>query len=144
MSDRRIFYLKDKAIRDRVCAYVYAAPEGYRVEIKEAKRSLDQNAKLWACLADVSSQVVWYGQKLSSDDWKDVFTASLRKARVVPGIDNGSFVPLGMRTSDMSKAEMADLLELIMAFGAEHGVKWSDPNEDGHVRGQEPKAEAAE
>ena len=68
----------------------------------------------------------WYGQKLSSEDWKDVLSASLRKARVVPGIDPGTFVPLGMRTSDMSKAEFSDLLALVDAFAAERGVVWSD------------------
>ena len=51
--------------------------------------------------------------------------AALRKARVVPGIDGG-FVPLGMRTSDMSKGELSQLLELIAAFGAERGVKFGD------------------
>jgi hypothetical protein len=127
MGDRRLFFLQSEAIRERVCDFVRRAPDGYRVEIKEQKRSLDQNAKLWAMLSDVASQVVWYGQKLTSDDWKDVFTASLRKTRVVPGIDAGSFVPLGMRTSDMSKAEMADLIELIYAFGADHNVQWSEP-----------------
>jgi hypothetical protein len=55
-----------------------------------------------------------------------MFTASLRKARVVPGLDAGSFVPLGMRTSDMTKDEMSDLLELISAFAAERGVVFSD------------------
>jgi hypothetical protein len=42
-------------------------------------------------LGEVSQQVNWYDQKLSAEDWKDVFTASLRKARVVPGLDGGSF-----------------------------------------------------
>ena len=55
-----------------------------------------------------------------------MFSASLRKARVVPGLDPGSFVPLGMRTSDMSKEEMGLLLELIDAFAAERGVVWSN------------------
>jgi hypothetical protein len=31
-----------------------------------------------------------------------------------------------MRTSDMSKAEMGALLDLIEAFGAERGVTFSD------------------
>ena len=127
MSDRRVFRLVNDAVRARVCEFVRTAPEGYRVEIKEAKRSLDQNDKMWAMLADVSDQVVWYGQKICSEDWKNIFTASLRKACVVPGIDAGSFVPLGMRTSDMSKSEMSDLIELIYAFGAGHDIKWSDP-----------------
>lgn len=98
------------------------------MEIKEAKRSLEQNSKLWAMLNEIAEQVVWYGVKLSASDWKDVFTASLRKSRVVPGLDGGSFVPLGMRTSDMSKAEMSDLIELIHMFAAEHDVKLSEPS----------------
>jgi hypothetical protein len=126
---RQILYLRSPEIRERACAAIRLAPDGYRVEIKEPTRSLDQNAKLWAMLNDVSEQVVWYGTKLSSDDWKTIFTASLRKTRVVPGIDTGSFVPVGMSTSKMTKSELSDLLELIGAFGAEHDVKWSDPKE---------------
>jgi hypothetical protein len=81
---------------------------------------------MWQRLTEVSEQVEWYGQKLSPEDWKDVFSASLRKARVVPGIDSGSFVPLGMRTSDMTKQEMTDLIELIGVFGAERNVVFRD------------------
>jgi hypothetical protein len=84
---------------------------------------------MWCLLGEISLQVVWYGAKLSADDWKDVLTASLRKARVVPGIDAGTYVPLGMRTSDMTKPEMAELIELIMAFGAERGVVFGDQQE---------------
>lgn len=42
------------------------------------------------------------------------------------GIDPGSFVLLGLRTSDMSKEEMSALIELIHAFGAEHNVTFYD------------------
>lgn len=89
-------------------------------------RNNDMNARLWATLNDVSTQVDWYGQKLSKEDWKHVFTASLEKQRVVPGIDGG-FVMCGMSTSKMDKRTFGDLLEIINAFGAQHGVKWSDP-----------------
>jgi hypothetical protein len=89
-------------------------------------RNLDQNARLWATLNDVSNQVDWYGQKLSQDDWKHVFTAALEKQRVVPGIDGG-FVMCGISTSKMSKQKFCDLLEIINAFGSEKGVRWSDP-----------------
>jgi hypothetical protein len=81
---------------------------------------------LWAALTDIAEQVEWYGQKLTPEDWKDMMTASLRKARVVPGLDAGSFVPLGMRTSDMTKEEFSMLLDLIQAFGAERGVTFGD------------------
>jgi hypothetical protein len=117
------------ADRQRAARWCMNAPSGMRIEFKEVKRSLGQNDLLWARLTDVAAQVEWYGQKLSPDDWKDMFTASLRKARVSPGIDPGSFVVLGLHTSDLSKQEFSDLLELIAAFGAEHGVQFQDDRE---------------
>jgi hypothetical protein len=122
---RALVIIRTYADRKRVATWAQNVQPGSRVEFKAPRRSLEQNALLWARLTDIAHQVEWYGQKLTPEDWKDVFTAALRKARVVPGIDGG-FVPLGMRTSDMSKGEMADLLELIGAFGAERGVKFGD------------------
>ncbi len=122
---RAVLILRNKADREKAAAWCRNAPDGTRLELKAARRSIEQNSLLWQRLTEVAHQVDWYGQKLSAEDWKDVMSASLRKARVVPGIDGG-FVPLGMRTSDMSKQEMTDLLELIAAFGAERGVKFRD------------------
>jgi len=99
---------------------------GHRMvlEIKPSTRSLEQNARLWAMLTDISKQVDWYGRKLSPDDWKHVFSAALKKQDVVPGLDGG-FVVLGLSTSKMTKAEMCDLQTLMEAFGAEKGVRFS-------------------
>lgn len=119
---RALLTLNTAADRAKATAWIAKAPDGTRVEFKASKRSLPQNDRLWAALTEISQQVEWYGQKLSAEDWKDMFTASLRKARVVPGLDAGSFVPLGMRTSDMSKQEFSDLLELINVFAAQQGV----------------------
>jgi hypothetical protein len=44
----------------------------------------------------------------------------------VPGIDPNTVVPLGMRTSQMSKEEMTQLIELVIAFGTERGVKFRE------------------
>jgi hypothetical protein len=96
------------------------------VEIKPETRTLAQNARLWAMLTDVSKQVNWYGRKLSEEEWKHVFTASLAKQDVVPGIDGG-FVVLGKSTSKMTKPEMSELQQLIEAFGAQQGVRFTAP-----------------
>ena len=122
---RALVILNSRADRDKVSRWAHGVEAGTRVEFKAPRRSLDQNSLLWSLLTDVSAQVEWYGSKLSPEDWKDVFTASLRRARVVPGIDGGTFVPLGMRTSDMSKAEFSDLIELIRAFAAEREVTFA-------------------
>ena len=111
-----------KADRERAARLAAQVPAGTRIAFKAAKRSLPQNDRLWAMLTDVARQVEWYGQKLTPDDWKIIFTASLRKANVVPGIDAGTLVPIGMSTSSMSKAEFSALMELIEAFAAERGV----------------------
>jgi len=94
------------------------------LEVKPSTRSLEQNARLWAMLTDISRQVDWYGRKLTPHDWKHVFTASLKKQDVVPGLDGG-FVVLGLSTSKMTKAEMCDLQTLMEAFGAEQGVRFT-------------------
>lgn len=96
-----------------------------------AQRSISQNAKLWPMLTDIAHQVQWpiNGRMdyLPPEDWKDILTAGLdSEQRVAQGI-NGGFVLIGKRTSKMRKAEFAQLIELIYAFGAEHGVAWSEP-----------------
>ena len=119
---RAFLTLRTIADRETACRWVRQAPVGSRLEFKSPRRTLPQNDRMWAMLTEIARQVDWYGQKLTPDDWKDVFTASLRRAHVVPGIDGG-FVPLGMRTSDMTKEEMGDLFTLIEAFAAERGVE---------------------
>lgn len=106
---------------------------GHRMilEIKPETRSLEQNALLWAILSDIARQVDWYGRKLTSEEWKHVFTAALAKQDVVPGIDGG-FVVLGKSTSNMTKKEMSAMFELAWAFGSERGVKWS-PTSQGRL-----------
>jgi len=97
------------------------------IELRPETRSTAQNARLWAMLTDISRQVDWYGKKLSPEDWKHVFSSSLRKLDVVPNLDGTGFVALGLSTSKMTRAEMADMQTLMEAFGAERGVRFCAP-----------------
>ncbi|QJQ96941.1 hypothetical protein HIO72_00570 [Halomonas sp. PA5] len=103
-----------------------AGPVVVKLGRPNSKRTLSQNAKLWPMLSDLHSQVEWYGETLTQEEWKDVMTAGLKRQRAVPGIDGG-FVVLGAHTSKMNKQEFADLIEVIYAFGAERQVAWSEP-----------------
>ena len=93
----------------------------------EEDRNPEQNKKQWAMYHDIATQVIWHGEKLTPEDWKDILSSDWSKQRIVPGI-GGGFVALGVRTSKLKKREMAELIELVMAFGCENGVKWSDPS----------------
>lgn len=130
----------DASARDRMAAvWRFACQflelgQSAKVVVSEAKptRSLDQNSRLWALLTDVSRQVDWPVdgklQRLAPEDWKTILTAALTKGqRVAQGVDGG-FVMLGSSTSRMSVGEMIDLQTVIEAFGAEHGVRWTDPS----------------
>lgn len=123
---RQVYTLVHQGARQRAAQAVLAAPEGHVVIISESKRSLEQNAKLWPLLTEVSRQVDWYGKKLAPEDWKNVFTASVRKLEVVPNLDGTGFVALGQSSSQMSKREFSELIELIQAFGAERGVEFAE------------------
>lgn len=119
--------LCSRSEREKAAKWAMQAPTGTRVTFKESKRSSDQNSKLWASLTDVATQVLWHGDRLTPDDWKILFLDALnREMRNVPSLDGNGFVSLGRSSSNLSKSEFSDLLELIMAFGAEHGVVFHD------------------
>lgn len=124
---RALVTLNGKSDRERVAHWAMRVPPGSRVEFKAPRRTLPQNDKMWSMLTDVSTQLKWHGLRLSTEDWKLVFLDALsREVRMVPNIDGTGFVNLGRSSSDLSKEEMSDLFELIWAFGAKHGVKFSD------------------
>lgn len=123
---RQTFIMAHAEARRRACEAVQNAPEGYSVTIAPPTRTGEQNARLWASLSEISAQVDWYGRKLTPEDWKHIFSSSLKKLQVVPNLDGTGFVALGLSTSRMSKSELSELLELIYAFGAERGVIFND------------------
>lgn len=128
MSDeyRRTIFLVGPAQRQFARDCIEKAPDDYVCEIRKRTRSIDQNSRLWSMLTDISRQVDWYGKKLSPESWKHIFSSSLKKQDVVPGIDGG-FVVLGQSTSRMTVSEMRDMQDLMSAFGDERGVQWSEP-----------------
>jgi len=121
MSDRKIYRLVHDTARKLAAAQIMLAPDGYVVDIRPPTRNNLQNSLLWPWLTAISQGVVWYGQLLTNEEWKDVLTASLKRERVVPGI-NGGFVVLGQHTSKMSKKDFSELLELTIAFATQHSI----------------------
>jgi len=125
---RIAFCLVSDRIKARAIEAIRSAPPGARVEIKAPKRTLPQNDRMWAMLTDLSQQLAWHGQRLTADDWKVVLLAGLKQEmRLVPNINGNGFVQLGRSSSDLSVEEMSQLMDLIEAFGAQHGVEFHAP-----------------
>ena len=124
---RATIILNSPTERQRAATWAMNAPAGTRVEFKASKRSLPQNARMWAMLSDIADQLAWHGKKLKTEDWKLVFLDALtQELRFVPNIDGTGFVNLGRSSSSLTKDEMSGMIELMLKFGAEHGVVFHD------------------
>lgn len=111
--------------RERAKALVDKAPHGFVAEVREPKRTLEQNDKLWAMLTDISHAKP-LGRCHTPDDWKAIaMNACGWECQFCEGLDGRPF-PIGFRSSHLTKAQMSTLIEWLQAFGDEHGVQWSD------------------
>ena len=123
---RALIIIRNEADRDKACVLAGQVPVGTRIEFKATRRSIPQNSLMWDMLTDVSKQLKWHGQKLRAVDWKLIFIDALkRERRLVPSIEGDGFVNLSTSSSDLSKGEMSELIDLIAAFGANHGVQFA-------------------
>lgn len=121
---RATLILANDAVRERAAKWVKSAPPQTRVTFQEPKRTLDQSAKMWADLTEIARSLPWHGVRLSAEDYKLLFMDALsREMRLVPNLTGDGFVNLGRSSSNLSKQEMSELIELIEAFAAEHGVE---------------------
>jgi len=103
------------------------APAGAVVTIREATRSTDQNAKMWAMLSDVS-RAKPEGRHWTPETWKCAFMHSLgHQVKFCEGLDGSGPFPLGFRSSRLTVKQMIDLIEVIQEYGDRHGVVWTDP-----------------
>ena len=102
------------------------APADAVVKISAPKRTLDQNAKMWAMISDVS-RAKPEGRMHTPEVWKCLFMSACgHSVRFEMGLDNKPF-PIGFSSSRLSKSEMADLITVIYEYGDRHGVRWSEP-----------------
>lgn len=126
---RAVLILASDFIRERAIKWIRSVPDLTRVEFKEPKRTVPQNDKMWAALTDVSAQATHCGRKYTPDRWKAIFMHALgREIEFLPSLDGKTFIPIGLSSSDLGKSEMMDLIEIIHAYGAEHGVKFGGPD----------------
>lgn len=102
-----------------------AAPDDAVCIVRAGTRSDDQNAKMWAMLSDVSRSKP-EGRMHTPEIWKCLFMQACGHAvQFVNGLDGLPF-PVGFRSSKMTKDQMSELIEFIYAYGAQHGVEWSE------------------
>lgn len=119
-----------EAIKQAWQAAKNALMAGHRlvVEVKPETRSLKQNALLHALIGDIARQLEWAGAKRDAEVWKRLLVAAWLRARgesveVLPALDGHGVDVVFRRTSQLSRAECAELVDYVMAWAAENGVQ---------------------
>lgn len=116
--------LRGPSQRALACDLIRMAPDDAVVNIREGKRTLDQNARLWAMLSDVSRSKP-DGLAHTPEMWKALFMHACGHAvQFLHGLDGLPF-PVGFHSSKLTKEQFSDLMEFISEYGARKGVKWS-------------------
>lgn len=123
---RRTVFLSTKAARQRAHALIDSAPGNVVMKLAEATRSDEQNRKMWPMLADIQRQVPEMAT-YSAEDMKLRFLNALGvEMRFLPALEGAGSFPVGMRSSTLTVSQFSGLIELLFAFGAKHGVVWTD------------------
>ena len=137
----KTFFLEHDLARKNCPDYAMTAPKGWLVRFSEPRRKDIQNDKFHAQIGDIAKQCEFMGEKWSLEDWKrllvDAFAKAMAEAgtplrrggRVVPSLDGGGVVQLGIQTRDFRVKEAAEFIEYLYAWGSHKGVVWSDEPE---------------
>lgn len=133
MAERHLLkltsYNRDKAIQG-----VRAAPDGWTLELREPKRTDDQNRALWGLLHQIQkARPTDRGFNMTPEVWKARFMQALGAEMVfVPTLDGDGVFPLGHRSSQLTKSEFSALIELMLAYCAREGIAVEHFGDDPH------------
>ncbi len=72
-------------------------------------------------LTRVSEQLLWHGQKYTTEELKDYIFHALRGEKWMP-FEEGGMIPIGRSTSALTMDEHSELTTLIEAFATRQGV----------------------
>lgn len=115
--------LSERAIAKQL---IDRAPHNAVLSIRESKRSVDQNDKMWAMLSDIS-RAKPDGRMHTPEVWKCLAMHACGHASQFEMGLNGQPFPTGFSSSRLTKQQMSDLIEFLYAYGAEKGVVWTEP-----------------
>lgn len=136
----RYFTIRDERILANCIEAIREAGPNARVTIAPPQRSNDQNAKMWAMLADVA-RAKPEGRNWVPETWKAAFMHALgHQVMFADGLDGSGPFPVGFRTSRLTVAQMSDLITVIYQYGDEHGVEWRETSRGGFLELQERTA----
>lgn len=130
MARPAIVILRGASQRDYAKELIDAAAQDSVVALSGPRRTLDQNAFMWALLRDVSDHFAGRCDMIP-ERWKCFFMDRCGHEVMFDIGPDGEPFPYGFSTSQMTKAEMADLITFIIQWGDAFGVAWKERRRGG-------------
>jgi hypothetical protein len=101
------------------------------LEIKTANKSREQEEKYHAMIGEIAKQASHLGAKWDAEDWKRLLVDQFIKdinvggSKIIPSLDGTGIVQLGFQTRKFTKEQATEFVEFLLAWGAEHGITYS-------------------
>lgn len=113
--------------RETIIRWLQECSDGVIVKFAKPKRTIPQNARMWAMLGDIADARP-DGHERCTEDWKAVFMKALgHEVRFIHGLDGEPF-PVGFRTSNLNVAQMTALMDLIQDYANEKSIVLTEPD----------------
>ena len=144
MSKRTFVVSRDNPKAAQVCESAiqhmrdrYASGQEFDIVFQEPRRTSPENRLLHALIGELSRKLEWAGSKRSDEVWKRLLVSSWCRANgasveILPALDGHGVDIVPVRTSRLSKRDCAELIEYVLWFGTENGVKWDEHREYRH------------
>ena len=101
------------------------------LEIVDAVRSDDQNKLYHVIIEKIATQSEHLGAKWDAESWKRLLVdqfcrdSNIKTGVVIPNLSGDGIVQLGFQTRKFTKEQASEFVEWLNAWGAEHGITYS-------------------
>ena len=94
------------------------------IEIKQSKRSTEQNAMFHSLIDKIRKQMAAVGSTWTADDWKRLLIdqwahdTNRKIGKVCPSLDGERIVQLGLQSHKFATGESSEFIEFLLAWSA--------------------------
>jgi len=98
------------------------------IEIKQSKRSVEQNSMFHSMIDKIAKQMATAGSTWTSDDWKRLLIdqwahdTNRKIGKVCPSLDGERIVQLGLQSHKFTTTESSEFIEFLYAWATNKGL----------------------
>jgi hypothetical protein len=102
------------------------APNGTVAKFSAPARTVPQNSRFWAMISEIS-RAKPEGRDYPPETWRSLFMAAAGFRPIFqPALDGEGLVPIGYKSSRLTKAEFSELFLAVEEYAARHGIVLAD------------------